>query len=233
MSILTEALERIFKHFQQHRPELASLFKPGLTIGEIQSQMENLPFRLSEEIYELYQWRNGVDFRNFYASVASVSCNPYPDINFIPGLHFLPLEEAIEGYKEFEEGKEDFGSYYTYNTDDIEIIQKPWFPIFDAEDLGCLLVFGNSVHVKDLPLMYCDLGQGYLPEVQYTNLTSFMLVVAECYETNAYYLEKPAKCPDYLSYGLAENREQVTKIKRRYEGDLANWFVSVYQVAPM
>ncbi|MDB9513820.1 SMI1/KNR4 family protein [Kamptonema animale CS-326] len=66
MSELTEALDRILKALPQ-KPWMefpgveydSSLLQPGLTHTEIEKIVKDLPIRLPDEIYELYQWRNG------------------------------------------------------------------------------------------------------------------------------------------------------------------------------
>ena len=59
MSVITESLDRILNWLQQHKPEYALLFLPGLSLEEIEEKVKVLPFRLPSEVYELYQWRNG------------------------------------------------------------------------------------------------------------------------------------------------------------------------------
>ncbi|BAY10387.1 HEAT repeat domain-containing protein [Calothrix sp. NIES-2098] len=204
MSVLTETLERIFKHLQQHRAEIASLLQPGLTIEDIQSQIKPLSFCLPQEVYELYQWRNGID----YSNISKIE-NLHFDISFIPRLDFLPLEEAIESSKEIEEFRDK------YTSPEEENCHKPWFPIFGSDDLEYLIVFGDSVTSQDSPIMHCHLGGGSLPQVKYPNLTIFMMVVAECYETNAYYIVEQSKY-NYLSSYLEEDVKQVAEIERKY-----------------
>ncbi|OUL25627.1 SMI1/KNR4 family protein [Nostoc sp. 106C] len=204
MSVLTETVERIFKHLQQHRAEIAALLQPGLTIEEIQSQIKNLPFCLPQEVYELYQWRNGID----YSNISKIE-NFHFDISFIPGLDFLPLEEAIESSKEIEEFRDK------YTSPEEENCHKLWFPIFSSDDLEYLILFGDSVSSQDSPIMHCHLGDGSLPQVKYPNLTTFMMVVAECYETNAYYIVEQSKY-NYLSSYLAEDVKKVAEIERKY-----------------
>ncbi|BCL34130.1 SMI1/KNR4 family protein [Nostoc sp. MS1] len=203
MSLLTETLERIFKHLQQNRPEVASLLKPGLKFEEIQSKIRNLPFRLPEEVYELYQWRNGIEYTNISR------INLHLDISFIPHFDFIPLEQAIEDSKEIEEFRHEYTSLEDENC------HKPWFPIFGSDDLEYFLVFGNSDNNNYSSIMHCHLGGGSLPKLKYPNLTTFMLIVAECYETNTYYLTQPSE-DNYFRVFLEENPKQFAEIERKY-----------------
>ena len=81
MSVLTVALERIMNWLRQHQPSYAASFLPGLKLDEIQELEKELGFKLPEEIYQLYQWRNGTE----EDAMALV----------FPSMLFLPLSEAI------------------------------------------------------------------------------------------------------------------------------------------
>lgn len=59
MSMLSVAMDRILNWMQQHRPERAKTFQPGLSREEIDQAIVGLQNYLPEELYELYQWRNG------------------------------------------------------------------------------------------------------------------------------------------------------------------------------
>jgi hypothetical protein len=80
MSALTDALERILNWFQENKPDYPMSLQPGLTIEEIEEKVKNLPFKLPKEVYELYQWRNGI-------------CDEYE--GFFEYYRFLPLKEAL------------------------------------------------------------------------------------------------------------------------------------------
>jgi len=80
MTALTDALDRIMNWLQINQPEVANSFLPGLTAEEIRAGEEKIGFKLPEEIYKLYQWRNG-------------STEAYSF--FLPSIAFLPFDEAI------------------------------------------------------------------------------------------------------------------------------------------
>lgn len=79
MSELMQALNRIL----DQRPDCISYLQPGLTYDEIEEKVKDLPFRLPKEVYELYQWRNGLTIND-------------SKIEFFPGYQFLPLEEVLK-----------------------------------------------------------------------------------------------------------------------------------------
>ena len=75
MSQLTEALERISIWIEKHQLEedgkIVPVLAPGLTREQIDFKVKDMPFQLSEEIYQLYQWANGADERGsrFYSKI--------------------------------------------------------------------------------------------------------------------------------------------------------------------
>lgn len=85
MSNLTEALNRIMSWLEQYQPEYAASFLPGLSRQEIDELVAPLSVLLPEEIYELYQWRNGRAIEPFSYGRPSLSIYEY-----------LPLQEALE-----------------------------------------------------------------------------------------------------------------------------------------
>lgn len=83
MIALVQALERISNwlesndsHFAQ---KMQQQMKPGLSPEEIEQLVNKLPFRLPEEVYQIYQWRNGDMYMGERA-------NP---------VYFISLSEAV------------------------------------------------------------------------------------------------------------------------------------------
>ena len=60
MTIIQENLQRIWDCLVTKAPEITSLLQLGLKPEEIDEITKDLPFKLPEELYELYQWRNGL-----------------------------------------------------------------------------------------------------------------------------------------------------------------------------
>jgi hypothetical protein len=113
MSELIKALEIIRNWLQKNYPSMGKFPHSGLKLTRIQELTKNLPFQLAEEIYELYQWRNGT----------------LHDRGFFPFMTFYPLEESlkisqfqIEGKKFYPYGlilfSTDRNFYYIKNRDE-------------------------------------------------------------------------------------------------------------------
>ena len=58
-STLLSALNRIEHWFQANDPDSFWFLEPDLSRDEIDAIAKDLPFQLPEEVYPLYQWRNG------------------------------------------------------------------------------------------------------------------------------------------------------------------------------
>ncbi len=103
MSALTEALEFIFNWMMQNMPNHPAIMRQGLSRDEIEAKVRELPFYLPEEIYELYQWRNG-GINPFL---------PHPDAWDLAS--FFSLEEAISISKDW---KGSFDLFPIFNVED-------------------------------------------------------------------------------------------------------------------
>jgi len=100
MSELTNALNRILNWLENHPLEkyaLVDVLQPGLSYEEIERRVADLPFKLPEEVYQLYQWRN----ETFDGEEERAQ--------FFSGLTFLSLEAALDKYKELLEEAEELG----------------------------------------------------------------------------------------------------------------------------
>lgn len=125
MSELTNALNRILNWFENNKPSIIESLQPGLSIEEIDEKVKDLPFRLTQEVYELYQWRNGM--------IDDGSC-------FFKYYRFLPLEETLEESNLFEEA---WGLSLPFG----------WFPVFEFEG-GFYSVIGAEEKTETSPIIY-------------------------------------------------------------------------------
>jgi cell wall assembly regulator SMI1 len=189
---LIEALERIMNWLRKHQPEYADSFLPGLTSAEIQAVEAEFGYKLPEEIYTLYQWRNGTE------EAAKAVCFP-------PALEILPLSTAIEYSQEWNE----------FVLKEFAMEENKWYetsPLFKFLQSNCdfCAIPLIDFHRGKLPVVV--LGEGELPSILYTNLTDMMLTLAECYETNAYYLGKDGY--------IYEDQCQTAVALRKYNNEL-------------
>lgn len=201
MELLISSLEKILDIWQQDREDFIELLQPGLNVQDIQQYVSNLPFQLPQEVYQLYQWQNGIQVPEFH-DIA---------LDFIPGFWFLPLAETLKEYERLKESKD----YFTFLQD--EAYHKPWFPILSS-DLGYFLVLGDKNTFISSPVFFLSWNSGDLIfEARYPSLTSMMTVISECYESGAYYYE--TKVMDQFGTiveFLEEDPQEISRIRLRY-----------------
>lgn len=162
MTDLTSALNRILRWLESHSPASAAGFQAGLSSEIIAAKLKPFPFEIPQEIYELYQWRNG---DQSYSSVFGY-------------LWFLDIDSACEA-----------ASSEVLNDEVLLEVREQagepqfLFPLFafDGEYFavqGCQESQPESLifHVSDC----------YEINPAFVNLTAMMLAIAECYETGIY-----------------------------------------------
>lgn len=161
MSALTDALNRIMEWLQQNSPTCASGFLPGLSPEEIEQKLGELPFCVSCEVYELYQWRNG----------ANKGCGVFVY------HHLLDLETALRD-------SQGINDSFWLETREGNGDPKYLFLIFDFNG-EYFAVPGNDRLNDTAPIFHVGCDDGSL-SFAFTNLTNMMLAIAECYETGVY-----------------------------------------------
>lgn len=203
MTVLTESLEQILSWLERNNSSFASALQPGLTYSEIQDRVEYLPFDLPEEVYELYQWRNGT--RNGKERSSS----------FFPAFTFNSLEQSLDHYDELMRFANELGEG---NWLDPSTIWHPnWFPIFSFEGQGhYYFVICSEKTKKTSPILNFSIedSESY---TDYTSLTNMMLTIVECYETGVYYVS------DYGDLAMDEERKEVMRQKYNPEAEFSGY----------
>ncbi|MEC4988928.1 MAG: hypothetical protein SAJ37_09285, partial [Oscillatoria sp. PMC 1068.18] len=189
MSQLTQALEVILKWNSKHYPLTVTNLNPGLSYAEIKTITKNWSIQIPTEIYELYQWRNGV-------GDGSKSCE-FAGIFDCWG--FLPLQDiTVEKQPGIDEYEARYKINYPHNSLNL-FFGFEWF------------YKGYAVISEKGKIKWIEFGEvidgGWEIIDHYNSLTSMMLTIAECYE-NAYYV-------DSLGY-LSKDQEKTAKIRQKY-----------------
>ncbi|MGB3652999.1 MAG: hypothetical protein WBA41_17520 [Rivularia sp. (in: cyanobacteria)] len=99
MTAIQNNLKRIWDCIEQKAPEVKYLLKPGLKSEEIDELTKDLPFKLPQEVYELYQWRNGL---------SDDICLEYPGFYNCLTVNFDSLETTIQDIKKLQSRGEIF-----------------------------------------------------------------------------------------------------------------------------
>ncbi len=158
MSELTEGLERIYRRFELYTPHCANALQRPLSMDEIKVVSQDLPFAVSPEIYELYQWRNGSQSEGF----------------LFQNYNFLSLNRVVYEYqawlKQIQVDYPEMSEVFQFR-----------LPLFELwSECGVFLTVvpdeqgGGAIYDWD---MSCN---SY--EMRYSSLTNLILYSAEWYE---------------------------------------------------
>lgn len=135
------------------------LLNPGLEYEEIEQQVSVLPFKLAEEVYELYQWSNGAFLGNLPYPEKNDSGKDYERIHTI-----LSLEQAID-------------------------IALSWgnasFPLFAEESEYLCFTVGAQEQQRTAPIFCSD--ESFHPQTaRFESLTCMMIYLVEAvnYQSN-------------------------------------------------
>lgn len=80
---LVEALEKLVEVFEDRGISMRPHLRPGLTRAQVQATLSSLGLTPPEELYQLYEWHDGVDLANAPKRLFAEQ-------------QFLPLSEAIQ-----------------------------------------------------------------------------------------------------------------------------------------
>lgn len=137
----------------------ATSFAHPLTYIQIKEMTKELPFKLPREVYELYQWHNGTPVNQ----------------GLFPFQKFFPLEEAMNFVIKSRQAKVPI---YPYG-----LIIFGGFKY----DRSFYYIPGDEKDKETSPIWCSPMGEEC--EFFYPSLTHLMLMIAECYETGAYYVK--------------------------------------------
>jgi hypothetical protein len=181
MSKLTDELEYILNWLKSTNLELVDSYNSGLLHPEIDTIVKNLPFKLSDEIYELYQWRNGVadlGFNNYHLPVEFLF--PEQLFNYSP-IPFTTLQESVSNYHDLCQVSQDTMDV----SSDYEFWNQKWFPFASFENKRILYIVGD---LNPSPVYLWNLGCCDNPVRVYRDLTNMISMIAECCELDLYRL---------------------------------------------
>lgn len=133
----------------------------------IEEKSKELQFPLPQELYELYQWRNG---------------NPWSNSFIFRNYWMLSLENALDVY--YLRGSfaviRDLCGYENYESkDDSNCWSRHWFPILHSRDEHrfWVVVIGQEY----FPILYIA-PEEHCIELLYPSLTNMLTAEAECFE---------------------------------------------------
>lgn len=188
---LTNALEKIQSWIQNNEERNYIFLNSGLDFNEIEAKINLLPFQLSQEVQQLYNWHNGMS-EGSHESFAFV------------GMDFYDLERSIEAYHELI-------------SEEIEELKSCLFPILRLNDNGYYFSLSKKIREDNSPIFCFDFGDSdrFKPVLMYRSLTTMMLTIAESCETNIYRWIR-SEYGQYLEWDL----EEFENIRLKYNPEI-------------
>ncbi len=158
-TLLLDALERIMMWLEENARVIVAAFLPGLQSEEISSKLDTLPFKLSQEVHDLYRWRNGTQ----------------RELGLFVYHSFMPLDVALE-YSEYLNNEELVKNRR-------EGVPMYLFPIFDF-DGEYFAVVGSDTVMETTPVYH--VSDCFDCSLAFNSLSTMMLTIAESYEVGVY-----------------------------------------------
>jgi len=152
--LLVEALERLVDIFENRGVPMRQHLRPGLSRADVQTALSPLGLTPPEELYQLYEWHDGIDVVNA------------PDMLFAE-QQFIPLSEAIQEYA-------DLLKYYGEVPTSIDLSQC--FPIASFEG-DYSTIYCDTTLVEGLQCPIIGIYHGIA--VIYENIERMAQTVAE------------------------------------------------------
>ena len=161
MYSVTHSCNRLLTCLQNHFPWDAERFQQGLSREEIEGKVKELTFSLPEEVYELYQWRNGNPSGHLLIPGKLADCLSY-------SWFMLSLEEAIRIYSTSRD---------TNNRNTKWDIH--WFPIFKSLHEGLFQVVEIGKETSGIFFFAPNEGDH---QKLCDSLTEFLVIEADFFE---------------------------------------------------
>lgn len=169
----------------QNNPKLFQRLNVGISQESFKSKMNTIGIGFEIDIFQLYEWRNGIKDPNSL------------DEMFYCGV-FMPIDTSIEVYDKLS----------IKDT----LWEKKFFPLFSnyAGEFILIDIDSKSKGYKKIfifsPLMYSQ------PVIIYDNLYSMMHSVVECYKTKAYQFENGQLLIDFdILYNVCKGNNKQSK----------------------
>lgn len=217
MSKLLEELAYIFEWLEYSVPELSDRYNGGLSREQIDEIVKVLPFKLSEEVYELYQWRNG-EANSVYHNGDTIADFLFPD-HHLPGnlsLPFWSLQTAVANYQDLwkmEESERENNSRENFPAD-FKLWDRNWFPIASMENKTILIAIGD---IDPSPIYQIEFGFANTPLRTYKSLTSMISTISECCESELYEIIPDEYSETFVYIKLDEDKIYLEReIYRKY-----------------
>jgi hypothetical protein len=162
---ISDTLNTILCYLEKLKQPVVTYMNAALDRESIINLFKVVSLNPSDELIELYQWRNGTKV---------IQGTALDDVQFFPGFHFLSLEDSIS-------------NYLAIQTD--QRWNNNWFPIFanGGGDFYAIELF--SVNEGNTPVIGFILGESQ-QDIEYQNLSIMLLTLCESYKRKIIFKDK-------------------------------------------
>ncbi len=180
---LVDSLDRILEWHQKNDTPVARRIQPGLSEAQIVARLRSVPFKLSREFVELYQWHNGI---------ALSDDDEEEDDSFFEYHRFLPLDEALDVFQESYPIMKEFYEL----TDWVQVFQDP-----AGDGYG---ISGGPDVVDESPVVFLFEGEGV--QVVFGSLAKMMETLAQALDEGAMTWQEGELDTDFFAWGEIAHR---------------------------
>jgi len=196
--IMLDSLDRILDWYKSNVPNYIDDFLPGLTYEEIADPVKDLPFKLPQEVYDLYQWRNGSNYESGPIFIYH---------------YFSSFKAALENNESF--------NYPEAVDRRIQDLYPPYlFPVFEFNRDEYFAVEGSLDQADTALVFIMGLGGGE-EKLVFNSLTTMIIAIAKSYEAGVYKYDPDRHDMDW------EDMEKSRQIRLKYNIGTTNKLFSV------
>ena len=183
---IDEALDKLLIQLTRLDLPVAHQLQSGLSHEEIGVLTSNLPFKLPEELYQLYRWRNGA-VPNVEANVGGLllsDCGHLLPYSLYP---FSSLAQALEDSSLFNEDGylNGFWDYYEEEEVNFERSQNYfYFSLFSDPGDSDYIVLCSTEDQSKAAIVYWSPEEG-APILIHRSLSDMIVTMTACYESGA------------------------------------------------
>ncbi|EKO3450436.1 SMI1/KNR4 family protein [Vibrio fluvialis] len=160
---ISSNLNMILSYLESWGAPVCGFLNKPINACEIQKHFEKINLLPTDELLELYQWKNGTKV---------VKGTLLDDVQLIPGFHLLNLQDSLRYYLSLKEDRRWDSS---------------WFPIFANGGGDFYAVDLSKSDGKKAPIIGFILGE-LEQEIEYQSLTAMVLTYCECFRNNIVYI---------------------------------------------
>lgn len=165
----TRLLNELLNHLLVNKAPSCKILQQGLTRNEIDLYTDHLNIQLPEEVYALYEWRNGINWTDQFS---------LGEMWLFRGGLFVSIERSVETYE-----------YYLRNSDGWW--NESIFQLFESGGGQMFFIDCDSNSPAYKMILFVDYGAADRDIVVtcYDSLDNMLETIIECYAQKAFWFE--------------------------------------------